>query len=181
MPEKRPAPRRQAGSAYIVALLVLVLLTLLGLTLSLITQSEMQVGANERVVQRTFFAADSGTKAATAQALVLGDQVATVFDLPDPDSPPALGLRSQISLAPFVPVLAAPCNLCDAANAGEYGVKTYKQIHYGATSLANRHALAGGDSLAAKTVSAMVLMQPRDDTPEPYLALESGSIVLLKF
>jgi Tfp pilus assembly protein PilX len=39
--------RAEAGSAYIIVLLVLVVLTIFGIALSLITQTEMQVGTNE--------------------------------------------------------------------------------------------------------------------------------------
>ena len=66
-PPHRPAER---GSAYLVALLVLVLLTIIGLSLSLITQTEMQIGANERLIERSFYVADSGISLATARTLV---------------------------------------------------------------------------------------------------------------
>jgi Tfp pilus assembly protein PilX len=50
----------EEGSVYLVALLGLVVLTILGLTLSLVTQTEMKMGANERVLQRVFFVAGHG-------------------------------------------------------------------------------------------------------------------------
>ena len=54
-------------------MLVLVVLTILGLALSLITQTETQIGNNERVINRVFYAADSGTHAGLAQVLVSRD------------------------------------------------------------------------------------------------------------
>jgi hypothetical protein len=75
------SPSGQAGSAYIAALLVLVVLTLIGLSLALITQSEMQIGANERVSQRLFYAANSGIAASTARALTNADYSSTTYPL----------------------------------------------------------------------------------------------------
>ena len=61
--------RGEAGSAYIVVLLVLVILTIFGIALSLITQTESQVGSNERTLNRVFYAADAGIELAIAQAV----------------------------------------------------------------------------------------------------------------
>ena len=46
--------RRQQGSVYILALLVLLILTIVGLAVSLVTQSEMQIGVNERLGHQAF-------------------------------------------------------------------------------------------------------------------------------
>ncbi len=56
----RRRPAVEQGSAYVVTLLALVVLTILALSLTLLTQSEMQIGTNERIVQRIFYAADAG-------------------------------------------------------------------------------------------------------------------------
>ncbi len=58
-PNDIPASKSQSGSAYIVTLLALVVLTILALTLVLVTQSEVQIGGNERTVNRLFYSADS--------------------------------------------------------------------------------------------------------------------------
>ena len=93
-------------------------LTLLGLTLSVITQTEMRMGANERVLQRVFYAADSGFGVSVSRALVQGDFSGKTFTLPDPSSPPAFDFRHSVDVTPLVPVLSAPCNLCQINNAG---------------------------------------------------------------
>ena len=56
---RSPRPS-ETGSAYIVTLLALVVLTILALALAMVTQTEVQVGANEKTINRTFYAADSG-------------------------------------------------------------------------------------------------------------------------
>jgi len=67
----RTAPRRnpEAGSAYIIALLVLVVLSIIGIALAQITQTEYQIGANELTSNRTLYAADEAFQFATAYQL----------------------------------------------------------------------------------------------------------------
>lgn len=59
MPSSRSTSRAEAGSAYIVTLLALVVLTILALTLTLVTQSEVQIGGNEKTVNRLFYSSDA--------------------------------------------------------------------------------------------------------------------------
>ncbi|HKI85589.1 MAG TPA: hypothetical protein VKA53_02475, partial [Thermoanaerobaculia bacterium] len=54
---KTQANRRQEGSAYIVALLALLVLSIVGLALALITQTEQEAGSNERSINRVFYSA----------------------------------------------------------------------------------------------------------------------------
>jgi len=63
----------EAGSAYVITLLALVVLTILALSLALVTQTEVQVGANEKTVNRTFYAADSGLGISVAEILANHD------------------------------------------------------------------------------------------------------------
>ena len=65
--------RSEAGSAYVITLLALVVLTILALSLALVTQTEVQVGSNERTVSRTFYSADSGLGVAVAEALLVNN------------------------------------------------------------------------------------------------------------
>ncbi len=59
-----PRPRRatsgQEGSAFILALIVVMLLTILGLSLAVVTETEMQLGGTEKTIERQQFAAESG-------------------------------------------------------------------------------------------------------------------------
>ncbi|MEM9406166.1 MAG: pilus assembly PilX N-terminal domain-containing protein, partial [Acidobacteriota bacterium] len=63
------AARREEGSAYIITLMVMFALTVIGLGLSLVSQTELLVGSQERSIQRNFYAADSGLNAALAAVL----------------------------------------------------------------------------------------------------------------
>jgi type IV pilus assembly PilX-like protein len=158
---------REAGSAYLVVLLVLVVLTIFGLVLTLITQTEMQLGSNERTMNRVFYAADSGIEAATAKALVDSDYAPTQYTFTDSGLALAggkLDLASLVSVSAFYPILEAPCNLCEINGDGSYQDRAYKRVNYAVTVQAARFATvnAGGQTtpLAQKTIATMVQIEP---------------------
>lgn len=146
---RRPSRRRESGSAYIIALLVLVVLTLLGLGLAVITQTEVQIGANELTTHRTLYGSEGGVNMAIARVLTVNSSVdnATVtavtpmrFAIPETrmtlDSsgmpevvvPPAGGLHHAelVELTPFVPIRDSYCDGCPA---GEGDVKLLNVNH----------------------------------------------------
>ena len=53
----------QRGSALIIALLMLVVLTLIGISASTTATFELQISGNDKLYKRSFFAADGGTSA----------------------------------------------------------------------------------------------------------------------
>ena len=63
-------PRGERGSVFIVALLALVLLTVVGLSLALVTETEMLIGGNEQVITETFYAAETGVNVVLGQSTV---------------------------------------------------------------------------------------------------------------
>ncbi len=68
--EPRASRRNERGTALFITLIALVVLTFVGLSLALVTETEMLIGSNEQVIGETFFAADSGVAMAVAQRLV---------------------------------------------------------------------------------------------------------------
>jgi len=175
--------RRQQGSAYVIALLALVVLTVLGLALALVTQSELQLGGNERVINRVFYAADSGIGASTARALVAADFSAKTFRIADAARSDTIALVNEIEVSPFYPIYDAPCNLCEINNAGTYANKAYRKLNHAITSRATRHGLgASPQILADKTVTAMVELQPAPATTASYRPInDPAELVKIKF
>lgn len=165
LPDLRRRPHREDGSAYIVTLLALVVLTILGLSLSLVTQSELVIGANERVEKRTFYAADSGLSRAIARLLVNGESPAMVFAMDDAGSS-LPGVRYDVAVSRLQAISFHPCNLCQINNAGEYGALNLQAITFSATSTASRVRGTSGASLAEKVVTGMATIQPKEATPE---------------
>lgn len=165
LPTPHRSSREEAGSAYVITLLALVILTILGLSLSLITQSELVIGANERVEKRTFYAADSGISRAIARLLVNGESPGFVFPMDDAGST-LPGVRFDVTVTPLTAIAFPPCNLCQVNNAGEYGGLNLRAITFTATSTADRVRATNGASLAEKVVTGMATIQPKEATPE---------------
>ena len=158
-----PRLSSQAGSAYIIALLALVVLSILGLGLALITQTEMQIGSNERTMQKVFYSADTGVQMAVARAIVIPELTKFTLNLKDNEK---VMLKHEVEVSPFFPVMQATCNLCEFNDPGEYK-DPYKKVNFGVTATANRKTvLPSSDVLAAKTLSSLVEVQPIQLTNE---------------
>lgn len=163
---------RQAGSAYLTTLLVLVVLSTVGVSVALVTQTEVLIGGADRMIHMVFYAADSGVAAATSKALVNADFEATVFEIEDKNGLATLGLREQVDLSPFLPTLTAPCNLCEINDADVYGDNSYNAIDYAIVVTATR--VGGNDAtpIAQGSVGAVVEVQPWRSPVEAYLPLD---------
>lgn len=151
---RRTLRRAARGSAYLVVLLALVVLTLLALAVSQIAQTEMAIGANEMTIQRVLYAADAGVAASAARALAAADYDPLTMTVPEQDR--AIAFQSLVDVSPFLPIQVGYCQLCDISQGSEY-----RQIVYGVTSTAVRQGL-GADIVeqGRKTVSVMIEVQP---------------------
>jgi Tfp pilus assembly protein PilX len=172
--------RGERGSAYLIALMALVVLTILGLSLVLVTQTEVQVGANERTVNRTFYAADSGFHIITAEALANNTYVAPPFNMNEV-APGSVGgkVADIVKVTPFSPVSAnsLDSHICAYCPANESGPKYYTKA-YQLTSTAGRVAWTSGSTptdptnlplgateLGEKTLSMTIQITPAKDPP----------------
>ena len=84
----RSSRTRQRGSAFIISLLVIVVITFLGLTLSMVTSTEMQLGGNDRELQRAFYACNSGLAISAARLIVRQDSLVLTRQGPNPGDIP---------------------------------------------------------------------------------------------
>lgn len=166
-----PSRSGEQGSAYIIALLVLVVLTIAGLSLVFITQTEVEIGANERTLQRTLYEADSGIAIATARVLVTNEHRSTTFDLDEESASPVLNLKNRVELSAVVPLNDAPCNLCEINNAGTYNERAFRRVNHVVTVRATRLGGAAEKPLGQKIVSSMIEVQPWKSVPEAYAAV----------
>jgi Tfp pilus assembly protein PilX len=173
----------EAGSAYIIALMALVILSIIGLGLALVTQTEMQIGGGEKTLQKVFYAADTGVQNAVARAIVNKDFSQLTFVLKDNEKTLA-GFQHEVTDSPFMPLLNAPCNLCEVNDQGEYGHDQYKKVNFGETPTAVRkNVWKTSDSLGAKTLSTLVEIQPYQITPDALAPIlnDPNAASLLKF
>lgn len=179
---------REAGSAYVAVLVVLVVLTIFGLALALITQTEMQVGSNEKTINRVFYVADSGIEIATARVLVTSDHRSRIYTMTDAGTllQAKVQLGTRVDVSPFYPIYDAPCNLCEINNAGAYNERAFRKINHAVTVDAARFAtLRDGSNetpVAQKRLSAMIEIQPWRASPEAYAAItDPAELARIKF
>lgn len=175
--------RREAGSAYIMTLLALVVLTILGLALALITQTEVAVGANEKTVNRTFYAADSGLGIAAAEALASGRYQASTVLL-NKNTVGGANVADRVRISPLAPILTVRCDWCPA---NDDGVPKFWKVHHAVTATADRIAWTGTGAppadatlLGQKTLSVMFEFQPWPTPPVESIA-EGEALKQIKF
>jgi hypothetical protein len=180
--------RAEAGSAYMIAISALAVLTTIGLALIAVTQTELQIGASERVANRVFYAADSGIAVATARALVVGNYQSVTYSVPDSPTASAISSTNQVAVSPFYPINDQPCNLCSINDYGEYSSQAFRNITHAVTVTANRQAVPAGFpsavsiSTAQKQISAMIAVQPKQSSTESYQAtIDPAQLALIKF
>lgn len=187
--DPRPRVRREAGSAYIVALLVLFVLTLLGLSLTLVTQTEVRIGANERTITNVFYGADTGVALATARALVSADHSAQDFVFTDDGQDlqtGTLAMATRVEVSPFYPILDVPCNLCEINNAGSYSGRDFRKVNHAVSSRAQRFATtdagASRTPLGEKALTTMIEVQPWRVPTQAYDPIDQPSeLAKIKF
>lgn len=158
--------RRERGSAFIVALLVLLVMTVAGLALTLMTQTEVRIGANEREANRTFYASDSGIHVSSARTLWAGTNTQTLTVLLNTtqqdtgaSSAPPLTFADQITVTPLYPLYVG--------SAAGTSINQNQQTAYAAvTHVVNATSLRAGQlgsttqNMAQKLVGSMIELQP---------------------
>lgn len=162
---RQPRPS-EAGSAYIIALLVLVVLTLLGLGLALISQTELQIGANELTTHRALYNAEAGINMGLARKLTVNQEVQesgpevtynALFVIPesrlelDSSGNPRDVVQTNsnthfgeaVEVSPYVRIQQVPCDMC-GAGAGD--VKLVSAT-YAVAAVSNRISWGGAPRL----------------------------------
>lgn len=155
--------RRERGSAFTVALLVLLVLTVAGLALTLITQTEVRIGSNERTTTRTLYAADSGIEYSVARNNAVGGDIQLrSFNLntTQQDSPAvgttATTFSDQVTVTPLIPISVQECAFTDIDSKNvciTYVVNS--------TSVRNGVDQSFSQTFAQKQLAAMITEQPQ--------------------
>jgi Tfp pilus assembly protein PilX len=158
-PSAVAASRGERGSAYLIALLALTVLTILGLALVLITQTEVQIGANERTLNRDFYAADAGASVPFQEFMVNSDPNTPAFDLNDV----ARGtghVGDTTTPTPTPTVMVQCCNYCSCE---EKATQRQVEVNLATTSTATRTAVDNSGATTfqgEKTVSILMSVWP---------------------
>jgi hypothetical protein len=163
--ETRAAER---GSAFLFVLFALLVLSILGLSLAMVTQSEVQIGGMQKQATRVFYGADSGLRIQLANHMVNGDVLARTRALGNAlvlQSTPVLGVQIQefVEVSPIYPIFSGTCNLCmlnpDSNYASVNHVVTATGLRVGIPTPGDP-----GTEQARKTVAQMFALQPWDPT-----------------
>lgn len=150
----------EAGSAYLAVLLVLVVLTILGLSLAVVTQTEVIIGGSEKQATRQTYGANSAIEMATGTEMVSAGSAAHQFILAE-RTERILGTDTTISdlicTSPYVQIHTSICNLCMMNQDAEYSA-----VQYGVTAVALRRdgTGAGGFRASSKAVGAVIALEP---------------------
>ncbi|MEO8093841.1 MAG: pilus assembly PilX N-terminal domain-containing protein [Pseudolysinimonas sp.] len=163
----RRSRRSQEGSAFILVLVALIVLTIFGLALAFVTQSEFQMGANDRTIGRTFYIAEAGVDITVSRALLsTNDRGPATFVIPG--SMKAAGqIRDQTQMSAFIPLLAPPCNLCSINNETSYN-SLWRRVNSAMRVDGARVGIGDNNKtvpLAQHTVAAMADIQPTQLAP----------------
>jgi len=166
-----PIPRGESGSAYLIALLSLVVLTILGLALVLVTQTEVQVGANERTINRTFYAADAGVNVPFAEFMTNSDPNTPRFTLNEISRGTASTIGDVVTPTPTAPLLVQCCNYCECDDKDD----NKKQVEVVLASTATAQRLGTDNSGATIPQSEKVVSVIIDTWP-----IQKSKLDLLK-
>lgn len=153
--------RAERGTAYIIALLVLLVLTIVGLSLALVTQSEVQIGANERQITRVFAAADAAMGELAADLFVNGNQGASSRFVPESGSIAGTNLGIRVERSNIVRLNSPYCNLCEINQSP--GDEPYRANTYAIATAAFRSGTTSSGTavpLSEKRLEAMLSAQP---------------------
>lgn len=156
---------RQRGSAYVFSLMALVVLTLVGLTVSFVTGTETQLSANERTMQESFYASDSGMALATAKGLWRNDQRTFTFVMNRRQRGTTdIWVANRVCVSALTPISSSPCNLCEI----NQGPK-FENVNHAVTAFAERVSWNAptevmppddAEAVARRTTGKMVEFQP---------------------
>lgn len=156
---------REQGSAYLITLLSLVVLTMLALALTYATQTELLVGSNERIIQRAFYAAESGIHIAAASVLGKNDKCGKKFEFNDvPTGEPGSNIKARVEYTDILPLYHSPCNYCSVNDSSESGSQIMIQLQQ---RIESRSTLFGA---ADTTVATKIIRSTIDSFPVDYAA-----------
>jgi hypothetical protein len=157
---ERPRSRREQGSAYLITLMSLFLLTILGLSVSLVTQTEVILSSQDRQIERTFYDAESGIDLSVGRALASGDfsSVVQIRERSELEQGELMTVRDRVQSSPLFCLGDSPCHLC-SINQG----RTYVRRNHVLSVNAERIAPGSEDVvLARKSLATMVDAEPQE-------------------
>lgn len=156
------ARRAERGSAYLFVLLALLVLTILGMSVVVITQTEVQIGAAEKTVTRVLYGADAGARIQLAQKMVGNEGRKTRYNFLADVVAVGATLTEDVDTSPILVAYKGDCNLCTINEDSE---NKKAAINFVTNAQGRRIGVAGSSTTpqANKLVSIMYFVQPQDE------------------
>ncbi|MDA8020524.1 MAG: PilX N-terminal domain-containing pilus assembly protein [Thermoanaerobaculia bacterium] len=189
-PPSRPRCSAERGSATVIALLVLFLISLLGLGLAMVTSTESMIAANERLSTQSFYAADSGLDLAAVRVILADDTSPLLVQVNG--IIPNRATRTEFLLETVDPLIDMPCNLCSISvgsgyESDDYGRRVFSLESEGRRASINNDTDArlfldeddpeGNYFAARRSVNAFLDIQPLTRSGEVYREMERRSML----
>lgn len=157
--------RDRAGNAYLVTVMVMIIVTLLGLSLGAVTQTEMLIGSRERNNQRAFYLAESGLNIAVSQFLLNADTDAMRIEwtLPPAYDFSADGGFEGVTMEAVhrvAPVALTWSNYCQLCAVGAWEAEDTVEMGRFVFTVRSSMRSASGQILAQRRVSSLVDLYP---------------------
>lgn len=152
----------ERGSAFLFVLLVLLVMTVIGLSVAIVTQTEVQIGAAEKTVTRVLYEGDAGARVQLSQKMERNEGKKTRYNFL-PDLPVAGTTFSEdVDTAPILVAYKGDCNLCTINEDSE---NKKVAINFVTNAQGRRIGVAGGVDVpqANKLISIMYFVQPQDE------------------
>jgi hypothetical protein len=158
--------RGESGSAYIIALLVLVVLTIIGLALTLITQTEVAIGSNERDALRTFYATDSFSGLVKGMMANQEDHNVPITNnttQQDTGKIMPVTFADQVTVTPLIQTNVQPCFICDMGSDPTLNYKAITHILNSNDSRTGLTSISGTPQaipITEKLIATQILLEP---------------------
>jgi hypothetical protein len=167
----RPETAAERGTAYLFVLLTLLVLTVVGLSLVVITQTEVHIGGAHKSANRVLYGADAGMRVQFAMQRRNLHQNTILLETSASSGMPLL---ERVDMSPFTLIYSGPCALCtinmggDSMSAGNYVVNAQ------ARRLRNISDPCSEAPQASKLVSQMFFIQPDLDSSQSGVTGSTG-------
>lgn len=151
--------RSERGSAYLLVLLLLLVLTVIGLSLAVITQTEVQIGGAERTATRVLYGSDTGIN--LQFMLSRFNQSKSGRYVLDTPLMGGVAGEERVDISDFLPTFTGHCNLCSS----NFGDNSFWMIDYVTNSQSVRVSDPGGENIAqaSKLIAWMVFISPEQE------------------
>jgi hypothetical protein len=164
-----PGRAGERGSAYLFALLALLVLTVIGLSLVVITQTEVQIGGAQKTANRVLYGADAGARIQFARwqsgqepqnAVVLNQAGSLMID--------------RVDMSPFPQLYAGPCSLCSINMGSDRKFAVNHVVNSRGRRLRNISDPCSETPQASKLVSMMFFVQPSSSASQADAGSQTG-------